>query len=73
MSVKLFLGEIYYPCGGYEDFRGNFENAEIAIKYIEDKFPYSNQWAHIVLDDKIIIEGRSSWYPETKWKWEKKD
>lgn len=62
MSYKLFAGNNYYPLGGYDDFKGNFDSIEEAMRgfitYYEDGSgaEYAEQWGHIVCDDKIIFK-----------------
>lgn len=56
-----FYGGVYYPCGGMDDFIGDFDTKEEAIKCIQIKnekdnrgsFEYS--WAHIY-DTKDRVE-----------------
>lgn len=56
----VFLGEIYYPLGGYKDFKGEFDSLDDAVKYI--RINYSNafdRWCHVVKDNKIVLEGKA--------------
>lgn len=65
----LFGGAVYYPSGGFEDFRGSFdtlEEAQAKVKELDLEDQYS--WYHIV-DVKLgIMAYRSgrSWSP-IKW------
>ena len=49
----VFLGENYYPYGGWEDFRGDFDSLEEGLNYIKSQ-DSSYEWAHIVYKNKII-------------------
>ena len=48
-----FMGDIYYPCGGMDDFVGDFDNLEDAIALLTAKnttqktWDYDNQWASV--------------------------
>ena len=43
----VFIGDVYYACGGFDDFAGDYDDEEEAIckaKTIgDDKY----QWAHV--------------------------
>lgn len=68
----LFMGDIYYPSGGWEDFSGYFETMEDAIKFIESKDP-GCLWAHIVYQDKIILEAiRMGYWQSQYWEFDPK-
>lgn len=58
-AYLVFLGENYYPCGGWEDFRGDFDSLEEALNYIKYQEPHYN-WGHVVYKSKIIKTARSS-------------
>lgn len=65
-KYKLFAGEQYYPIGGYEDFKGNFDSLEEAMQSFDNtREAYCGQWAHIVCDDVIIMITESGFIPET--------
>jgi hypothetical protein len=49
----VFSGENYYPCGGWEDFRSDFDSLEEGLNYIKSQRPQYN-WAHVVYKNKII-------------------
>ena len=71
--IKLFLGLNYYPDGGYDDFKGSFDDIESAKEWVEKEYSeaYFDGWAHLVLDDKIILRGyrdSSSWDVKP-WEW----
>jgi len=58
-KIMLFAGNNYYPEGGWEDFRGEYDSIEEAKKVLlrdfKDKFGIlSDGWAHFVEDGKII-------------------
>lgn len=55
----VFLGEIYYPSGGWEDFRVDFDSLEEALNYIKSKEPLYN-WGHVVYKNKIIKTAKTS-------------
>jgi len=68
-KYKLFAGNDYYPSGGYDDFIGSFIDIDTAKKNIETEFYYQD-WAHIVLNDKIVIIGRSrANLQKPYWQW----
>jgi len=48
----VFLGENYYPYGGWEDFSADFDSLEESINYI--KSHDGDIWAHVVYKNKII-------------------
>ncbi len=61
LKYKLFYGDNYYPLGGYDDFKGNFDSIEEAIKYLKVAEPCASyMWAHIVLDDKIVFHSENN-------------
>jgi hypothetical protein len=73
--IMLFAGTNYYPSGGWEDFKGYFNSIEDAMKFINDdkKFSYCS-WCHIVIDNKIILQGSSKYNhyrKDGKMVWEK--
>jgi len=49
----VFLGENYYPLGGWEDFRSDFDSLEECLNYIESQ-DACYRWAHVVHKNKII-------------------
>lgn len=49
----VFLGEYYYPSGGWEDFRGDFDTLEECLNYIKSQDAFY-KWAHVVYKNKII-------------------
>lgn len=69
---KVFFGYFYYPKGGYEDFKGSFESLDLAKKFIlETRKNESFSWAHIVLEDKIVLKGTIiDEYPKL-WRWDR--
>ncbi len=42
-----FCGDNYYPCGGMNDFIGDFDTLEQAIQAIDAEFVYCQSWAHV--------------------------
>jgi hypothetical protein len=48
----LFAGNLYYPGGGWNDFRGSFAIIEQARVYARDY-----DWFHIVYDGEIVESG----------------
>lgn len=57
-QLKLFSGSIYYPHGGYEDFKGYFKNIESATAFLMKKYndELDFTWAHLVINDTIVFE-----------------
>jgi hypothetical protein len=65
--IMLFAGTNYYPSGGWEDFKGYFNSIEDAMKFINDDKDLSYcSWCHIVIDNKIILQGSSKYNHNTK-------
>jgi hypothetical protein len=60
LPYKVFIGDEYYPIGGYEDFVEAFQTFEHAKHYLNRRFPKMqdlvSEWAHIVFEDKIIYD-----------------
>jgi hypothetical protein len=60
-NYLVFLGEVYYPYGGMEDFNGDFNTLDKAKQHIEDwlnSMPYSktDYWYHVYsIEDKAIV------------------
>lgn len=48
----LFVGDTYYPCGGWRDFKGSFDTEDEARAHAAvlkaDENGYGWDWAHIV-------------------------
>jgi hypothetical protein len=57
----LFLGEFYYPSGGWDDFKNSFDTLDEAIKAAlkEDTARAPKNWWHIVdlFTGKYAAEG----------------
>ena len=59
----LFAGHRYYPEGGMDDFRGEFESIEDAKRWYEDNEQlisgdsYIDNWGHVV-DSKLRVVKR---------------
>lgn len=41
----LFAGHNYYPCGGWDDFKGSFDTPEEALALYKTG---NHEWGHIV-------------------------
>ena len=55
----LFMGDVYYPSGGWEDFKGAFATIEDARAQIKEQWSF--EWWHIVdFETKEIIEAKPS-------------
>lgn len=55
----VFLGDNYYPQGGWGDFKGSFDLLEESLNYIKSqKISYS--WAHVVFKNKILKQARTT-------------
>lgn len=54
----LFSGDDYYPCGGWDDFEGDFDTLEESLKLTKK---HSDDWCHVVdtVTMKIIKIGMS--------------
>lgn len=44
----LFAGDCYYPCGGWSDFRGSFDNLDEARELAMKDHDPGWDWFHIV-------------------------
>lgn len=66
----LFAGNDYYPQGGWDDMKGDFDTAEEAK---QASFPPRDNWHQIVdLDSgKVIATAYSFYSPTLEWKDEK--
>lgn len=57
-EYMLFAGSIYYPSGGWEDFKGYFDDIEKAKNWLRlEEKDASFMWAHIVYKNNIIWKG----------------
>lgn len=60
-NYLVFIGEDYYPNGGMEDFKEDFNTLDDAKQYIENWLndePYSKTeyWYHVYsIEDKAIV------------------
>ena len=76
-DVRLFFGSIFYPSGGYEDFKGIFESVASAKEWAVSQNEYLS-WAHVVCDDHIVLKGFSDVQEGLEiedrfvWKWSEK-
>lgn len=68
----VFLGDDFYPCGGWEDFRGDFDSLEEALNYIKSQEP-NYSWAHVVYKNKVIKTATTSTKDFKNHTWEFKD
>lgn len=50
MSYFLFMGDIYYPKGGMDDYKGSFDTLDEAMKVGNELkyFSVTGNWGHIV-------------------------
>lgn len=71
MKCKLFIGDGYYPNGGYKDFIGNFDSIKEARQYTENIKDTYDRWAHMVIDDEIILSGIYETSNGREWQWKK--
>ena len=57
MKYLLFVGDIYYPAAGFNDFYGEYDTFEEAEK-IGESIPLKNgyKWYQIVKNNKILKE-----------------
>ena len=53
LKPMLFVGDDYYPLGGWRDFKGFFDTVEDA-KAAVLKEDLGLCWAHIVYENKIV-------------------
>lgn len=69
-GVKLFFGDVHYPHGGYNDFYGYFSSIEEAKEYMEKNYSVEpSMWAHIVINDTIIVSGYFDCFCNEIWEW----
>ena len=78
IKPMLFAGNWFYPIGGWDDFKGYFDDVESAKKWIEEQEPDGmDKWAHIVVDGKIVLDGsyrnRYNVDPRDVWVWTPKE
>ncbi len=52
----VFMGDDYYPSGGWDDFVCYFNTIEEAREYLESQ-DCDYKWAHVVHENKIILRG----------------
>lgn len=56
-KFAVFMGDIYYPLGGFHDFKASFDTLKEARVYIKAQKRSSYDWYHIVdIEQKRIIE-----------------
>lgn len=61
MTFMLFAGQNFYPGGGWNDFRGNFDTIHEAISgYIALTQTETVQWGHVVSTHTMAVE----WHPK---------
>lgn len=53
----LFVGQAYYPHGGFNDFFGSFDTLEEAVQNAQEpsKYGYCHDWAHIIDSEKGVV------------------
>lgn len=44
----LFAGQVYYPSGGWDDLRGNFDTLEDCHEIINLRYTTDDYWWHII-------------------------
>lgn len=60
----LFAGLKYYPYGGWEDYKGEFDSIDEAEKYVQKHFEDCN-WFHIVdIETKTVV--KDGWLDDKK-------
>lgn len=53
----LFAGQRYYPGGGWNDYRGSFETADLAIRHIAKRDVDTYDWWQVVdLETGRVVE-----------------
>ncbi len=50
----LFAGDSYYPCGGWNDYIGDFPSEDSAMEYLA---AHSYDWWHLVASGSIVRSG----------------
>jgi len=52
----VFSGDTYYPCGGWDDFKGDFESLEEAKEFALRMLKEEHEdWTHVVdTRDRIV-------------------
>jgi hypothetical protein len=70
----VYLGQTFYPKGGFLDLSGHFDTFQDALNYIKVFKDDSGVWAQIVYKNQIILYGK---YDPTRkpveWVWDKED
>ncbi len=70
----LFLGENYYPHGGWKDFHGEFNSVKEAKRFVEDNSTFNDNgykatisWAQIIdtTINKIVLVYSWQWNEHT--------
>ncbi len=64
----VFIGEDYYPSGGWDDFSGYFESSEKAKEYIKS-FDPDHKWAHVVKNGEIVFTAVGHMIEYNHYKW----
>lgn len=77
-SFLLFVGEQYYPRGGWDDFHGDFDSIKEAVEFVaanptfrsmpDDDWGSDIQWAHVVDSTtmKVVRRFRDEFNTTTK-------
>ncbi len=70
-DYMVFMGNRFYPSGGWEDYQCSFDNIEKCKNYIKMS-ECDCKWAHIVYMGKIIMRGEDIQidYYNNIWKFE---
>jgi len=54
-DYMVFMGDQFYPSGGWEDYECSFDTIEKCKNYIKMNESYC-KWAHIVYMGKIVMQ-----------------
>lgn len=54
----LFVGDFYYPIGGWEDLGGFGEVEDMKLRALDRVSGYTSPWAHIVDMEKRVVVAR---------------
>ncbi len=55
-NYLVFIGEQYYPAGGWLDFKESFETREEAKKFVEKLVPEEYDWGQVIFIGDDIHE-----------------
>lgn len=69
----VFSGDYYYPSGGWQDFKGEFDSLYEALEFIRSG-NQCKEWVHIVHQKEIISSATSKHNSDyTGYDWEFKN